>query len=94
MHWTELNRLQAVGGAVLRKYERLVEQAHGATSGSSAQQARMQFENAWMADPEAVKAECEAEDRLPEPKPLEPVKLVPEIKKAPSTMLTFAGGED
>ena len=75
-HWNDLNQLQATGGAVLRKYDRLVEQAHGATAGSSAHLARIAFENAWLADPAALKAECEAEEGPPKsrrkPKLVEP----------------------
>ena len=75
-HWNDLNQLQATGGAVLRKYDRLVEQAHGASAGSSAHLARIAFENAWLADPAALKAECEAEEGPPKsrrkPKLVEP----------------------
>jgi hypothetical protein len=75
-HWNDLAGLQATGGAVLRKYDRLVEQAHGATAGSSAALARIAFENAWLADPAALKAQCEAEATPslvePEPKVEEP----------------------
>jgi len=62
-HWNDLNQLQATGGAALRKYDRLVEQAHGASAGSSAHLARIAFENAWLADPAALKAECDAEEK-------------------------------
>jgi hypothetical protein len=64
LHWTDLARLETAGGAVWRKHARLVEQAHGAQPGSSAALARLAFEDAWMADTEAVKAECEAEEGL------------------------------
>ncbi|HEX9213173.1 MAG TPA: hypothetical protein VF901_21910 [Bradyrhizobium sp.] len=59
LHWNELARLE---GAVLRKYERLVEQAHGAQAGSSAALTRLAFEAAWMDDPARVTAEAEAEE--------------------------------
>jgi hypothetical protein len=67
-HWNDLAGLEATGGAVLRKYERLVEQAHGAQPGSSAHLARLAFENAWLADPAAVKVACEAEEKPAKPK--------------------------
>ncbi len=59
LHWNDLARLE---GAALRKYERLVEQAHGAQAGSSAALARLAFEAAWMDDPARVTAEAEAEE--------------------------------
>ncbi len=67
LHWNEVARLQAVGGAALRKYERLVEQAHGAQAGSSAALARLAFEAAWADDPARVMAEAEAEEGPPPP---------------------------
>jgi hypothetical protein len=79
MHWNELARLQAIGGAAWRKYERLVEQAHGAQPGSSAFLAKVTFERLWQANPEAVKAQCEADEGISKFRvvadsgPLEPV---------------------
>jgi hypothetical protein len=62
----------------------LVEQAHGAQPGSSAHLARLAFENAWLADPASVKAQCEAEERpqespQEEPQPLSAIAPVPTI---------------
>jgi len=74
-HWNDLAALEATGGAVLAKYNLLVEQAHGAQPGSSAHLARLAFENAWLADPATVKAECEAdEEGLDEPPMLDQLK--------------------
>lgn len=82
-HWNDLAVLEATGGAVLAKYNLLVEQAHGATPGSSAHLARMAFENAWLADPASVKAQCEVEEG-----PREALQEEPKLLVAPApTML-------
>jgi hypothetical protein len=57
----EFHRLQAVGGATWRKYERLMSDAQGASAGSPAHLARVAFERAWTEDRDAVIAQCNVE---------------------------------
>jgi hypothetical protein len=72
----EFHRLRAVGGATWRKYERLMYDAQGATAGSPAHLAKVDFERAWTTDRDAVIAQCNAEAKpalvaksKPKPKP-------------------------
>jgi hypothetical protein len=79
MHWNELARLEAAGGAVLRKYEQLTEQAHGAQPGTSAALAKLAFEQDWQVDPAAVIAICEEAEKPQEaPKSKRKPKAEPE----------------
>jgi len=85
LHWNDLARLEAVGGAALRKYGRLVEQAHGAQAGSSAALARLAFEDAWTDDPARVSAEAEAEEGSPTPPPPPKARRKPRLVRPDET---------
>src|SRR5262245_24524813 len=85
-HLAEVFKLQAAGGAVLRKYGRLVAEAEGAMHGSPAAMAKVRFEQAWVADPEATKAQAEAEENPPKRrgrKPRAEVEPEPEPDREP-----------
>lgn len=61
-HKAELAKLQAMGGAAWRKYQRLMAEAQGAQHGSPAEAAKIHFEHAWVQDCDAVKAAAEKEE--------------------------------
>jgi hypothetical protein len=56
MHLSELYRLEAAGGPLLAKYQRLVSAADRALHMSPAVNELLEFQRDWQADPQAVTA--------------------------------------
>lgn len=76
LHHTELANLQHAGGAAWRKYLRLMAEAQGAQHGSPADVAKLNFEHAWVQDPQAVIEEAERAEQV------EKLKAQPEKEKS------------